>query len=580
MSFSKLKSEIHATYASALSKRKSLNADQQKELFEKKDNGDMKARNKLIEGNLRLAVSVALRSKVHKNSSMDIMDVISMANIGLIKAVDKFEHNKGFKFSTYAFWWINEAIERTSSNENSLVYIPFDVSQKIKVVHAIANRLSNELSRAATHEEIAAEAKLTASKVAKLLSYSYTMVSGEDKEEDSTSEFDTISSDENIEDKISKEQITDRIKAAINSKEFSDKERMIINSVYEIDTEVRTLGEIGAIVNLSRERVRQISVNTLAAITAQLSDIEGVVPVVKIARKKKKVVALEALDLIIADIEEEVMVEAIEVEIEAMAVHEEVISVDLSTTAIAEELSDMVVAIASEPLKSLKVSFELLPLWNDQRLKNNAQLWLSTATALLDTEVNLYEPLRNTTLHNSEYKAHSRHDIGRHEYQLASDQRSVLSASISALLAVPDEPLALSNTLMSGSGFISSATCLKAKNSSWTNSKRKLINSSPGRTNDAQFQAKVIAIEDMHNTYLDTIKADKGSLAVPGELLDLSHTFRSRKGTLTVSEQSIIKFPEKPPARPTDSRLARRSDVFYQTAFSPGSAFERHYSSA
>lgn len=563
---------INSLYSAALRKRKLLSAADEKALFEKVAEGDMKSRNKLVEHNMRLAAAIALRSTKKSFSTLDIDDVISMANIGLIKAIDKFDINLGYKFSTYATWWIEDAIKRTSNTECNQIYIPIEVSQKIKVVNAISNRLSNELCRAATHEEIAAEAKMTVKKVSDLLSYSYTMVSGEDKDEDnSLSEFDTIASEENIENKIIDEQIQARIKAAINSNILDSKDKMIIKCLNGLDdTQELSLKEIAQLVGLSRERVRQRSVAAYAAIAAKLSDIEVVVPAVKIARKKKSVVALEALDLLLVDVKEEVIAEVV---VEA----EYVMSVDLSTTAVAEESIDMVIAAKS---KSSSVSFELLPFWNDQ-LKNSAKLMLSTSAALLGTEVNLYEPARNISL-DSSWSNTNRPDMSQLVYLTASDQRSVLSAGIAA----PGEPMALSNALMSDMDFIRSASRLNAKKSSWTS--RRLTNHSPGHTNNTK--AKVIAIEDVRKDRLDTLIANNGH----GERLVIPLAFRSRTDILAVPEHSItgganpealgkiFKFPEKLPAKAI--RQASNNSGFYQTAFSPGSAFDRYpgaaYSSA
>jgi RNA polymerase sigma factor (sigma-70 family) len=261
---------VEKNYAMILKKYKPVSSDEESLLFEKVAQGDIEARNKLISANLRFVVTMAFRNK----SKGDINELISAGNIGLIKAIEKFDPSKGFKFTTYAAWWINEAIDRLTNKENELIYVPVGVVGKIKSIKAIIARLSHELNRYPTYDEIAAESNLSAEKVEEYLNYSYGLNSGDDHDEDSQSIFDTMKDDAlAVEDHLYEEQVDGRIKAAIEM--LTEREQFIVKSLYEVGNYESglTFLELGKSLNISRERVRQINIKALDQLKEYLADM-------------------------------------------------------------------------------------------------------------------------------------------------------------------------------------------------------------------------------------------------------------------------------------------------------------------
>jgi RNA polymerase sigma factor (sigma-70 family) len=259
---------IDKNYASMLKNNKLIAHDEELLLFEKVAQGDIRARNKLVEANLRFVVKIAYRNQ----SKGDINDLISAGNIGLIKAVEKFDVYKGFKFTTYAAWWITEAIDRISNTENELIYVPVGVAAKIRSVNAIKARLTHELNRRPTNYEIAVESNLSAEKVEEYLSYNYKMKSDDDH--DCQSIFDVMKdSGMTAEEHLFDEQVDGRIKSAIEM--LTEREQFIVRSLYAVDTENSslTLTEIGELLDISRQRVRQINVKALERLKEYLADM-------------------------------------------------------------------------------------------------------------------------------------------------------------------------------------------------------------------------------------------------------------------------------------------------------------------
>ena len=250
-----------------LKNNKLIAYDEELLLFEKVAQGDIRARNKLVEANLRFVVKIAYRNQ----SKGDINDLISAGNIGLIKAVEKFDAYKGFKFTTYAAWWITEAIDRISNTENELIYVPVGVASKIRSINGIKARLTYELNRHPTYDEIATESKLSTEKVKEYLSYNYKLNSGDD---DHHSIFDVMKdSGMTAEEHLYDEQVDGRIKSAIEM--LTEREQFIVKSLYAVDTEKSslTLTEIGESLDISRQRVRQINVKALECLKEYLADI-------------------------------------------------------------------------------------------------------------------------------------------------------------------------------------------------------------------------------------------------------------------------------------------------------------------
>ena len=224
------------------------------------------ARDALILANLRLVVHIA---KKYLNHGISFMDLIQEGNIGLMKAVEKFEYERGNKFSTYAYWWIKQAIERAIADKARVIRIPVHVNEKIKKISRVARELAEALGRKPTPPEIAKKLRMPVAKVEEILG----VVQDPQALEDMSSDDDTPSllrfvADPNapcpLERTVDRE-LREKVKSTL--KVLSDREEEIIRLRFGIGREMPyTLEEIGRIMGLSRERVRQIEATALKKI--------------------------------------------------------------------------------------------------------------------------------------------------------------------------------------------------------------------------------------------------------------------------------------------------------------------------
>ncbi len=231
------------------------------------------ARDALILANLRLVVHIA---KKYLNHGISFMDLIQEGNIGLMKAVEKFEYERGNKFSTYAYWWIKQAIERAIADKARVIRIPVHVNEKIKKISRVSRELNETLGRKPTPKEIAAKLRMPVSKVEEILG----VVQDPQALEDISGDDDTPSllrfvADPNapcpLERTVDREL---REKVEKTLKVVSRREEEIIRLRFGIGREMPyTLEEIGRVMSLSRERVRQIEATALKKI--QQAEDEG-----------------------------------------------------------------------------------------------------------------------------------------------------------------------------------------------------------------------------------------------------------------------------------------------------------------
>ena len=265
---SKLSADSIQMYLKEIGKVPLLTQEEEVELAKRKEKGDREAEKKIIEANLRLVVSIA--KKFAGAKGMSLLDLIQEGNIGLFRAVEKFEYRKGYKFSTYATWWIRQAITRALADQSRTIRIPVHMVETINKFQQVQRTLIQELGREPLAEEIAAEMGEELTKVRYIMKISQDTISLEttigDDEEDSTLE-DFIEDIKNVTpDRAAALQLLrDYVKAIIS--QLSPREQKILEMRFGlIDGVAHTLEEVGREFEVTRERIRQIESKSLEKI--------------------------------------------------------------------------------------------------------------------------------------------------------------------------------------------------------------------------------------------------------------------------------------------------------------------------
>jgi RNA polymerase primary sigma factor len=263
--FTNRESQSLDRYLQEIGKVDLINADEEIELAIKIRNGDQKALETLTKANLRFVVSVA---KQFQNKGLPLSDLINEGNIGLIKAAKKFDETRGFKFISYAVWWIKQSIMQAIADQSRMVRLPLNRVGALTKISKIASVLEQEFERAPSTEEIAKELEMDVNDVAYALKVSGRHVSVDapfsQSDNDKSSLLDVISNNEQPDPDY--DLMTNSLKNDIESSlgTLTEREAEVIRLYFGINSEYSaTLEEIGEMLNLTRERVRQIKEKAL-----------------------------------------------------------------------------------------------------------------------------------------------------------------------------------------------------------------------------------------------------------------------------------------------------------------------------
>ena len=259
-------------YLQEIGREELLSVDEEVELAQRIRQGDQSAVDRLVKANLRFVVSVA---KQYQNQGLDLMDLISEGNVGLQKAAQKFDETRGFKFISYAVWWIRQSILQALAEQSRIVRLPLNQVGSLNKIRKVLNKFEQENMRAPSIEELAKELDVPAEKIAETMKVSGRQVSVDApfQEGEDNSLLDVLSNNDMpaTDAGLNRDSLSTEVERSLL--QLQERERAIIKLFFGIGCQEMTLEEIGEKFDLTRERVRQIKEKAIRKLKSSKSEL-------------------------------------------------------------------------------------------------------------------------------------------------------------------------------------------------------------------------------------------------------------------------------------------------------------------